>query len=118
LDRLSHVSLRHRGGDSALAWLLAGWLETRFARSIDSPVQVEEDARQSETLIVSVGSLTVTLTAHAAVAQPAPNAAPFVVATPRRNEAESVATELRSLEPNELLRESLERLLRRQATSR
>jgi glucose-6-phosphate dehydrogenase assembly protein OpcA len=116
--RLRGVSIRHRPGDSALAWLLAGWLEASFAGSIDSAVLVEEAAREPDVLIVSVGSLTVTLTAHAAVADPGPDAAPFVVAVAGRNEAEGVAAELRSLEPDVSLRDSLETLTRRLVTSR
>ena len=117
-ERVVDVSIRHRRGDSALAWLLAGWIETTFALSIDSPAHVEEDARQQDFLTVSVGSLTLTLNAHAAAVRPARDAAPFVVAVPLRNEADAVAAELRSLEPDASLRDSLETLIRRLVTSR
>ena len=112
------VRIRHRSGESALAWLCAGWLETGPAGSVDLAAQIEEDTHQLELLKISAGSLTLTLTAHAAVVHPARTAPPMVVAVPRRTEADWIASELGSLEQNRPLLDSLRILCHRVATSR
>jgi glucose-6-phosphate dehydrogenase assembly protein OpcA len=116
---LAGAVIRCRPDEAALAWLLAGWVET-WTKSENRPLtrlRVEEDAAQRERLTLTGGLFTLRLTAHAVDIGPR-GAAPFVVAVPSRSNTEEVTSELGTLERDTALRDSLEALLDRFATSR
>jgi glucose-6-phosphate dehydrogenase assembly protein OpcA len=118
------VQIRHRSGEAALAWLLAGWLQSVWdaglARRIrlkpdptitpdltitpdptitDSTIAVEEDARLTDVvLMVSFDDgLQLQLENHQVRVDDALGPAPFVMTVPGETAAEAVAAELRVL---------------------
>jgi glucose-6-phosphate dehydrogenase assembly protein OpcA len=115
--RLAGGRIRHRPGDGALAWLLAGWLSSRLESTADprAPVLVDEAPGGDEILTVSFAdtSMTATMNEHRVIVSSQDDVAPFVVAAPREAEADAVVSELRSLAHDICLRDALTALSRR-----
>jgi len=116
-DELRTGSVRYRRGDAASAWLLAGWMATA-SEPDGGGLDVEEDDRQSEMMIVTTGRLRVTVTEHAATATIEEGGRPFTVPSPPRSEAEAIAVALQSFDRATALRGAIDALLRRFATAR
>ena len=108
--------IRHRPGDEALAWLLAGWLSSRLESTSDirAPVLVDEAPGGNDILTVSFAeaSITATMNEHRVIVN-CQDAAPFVVTAPRETEADAVASELRNLTHDVCLRDTILALSRR-----
>lgn len=111
------AQIRHRAGDAALAWLLAGWLSARLARAeaAHEPATVEEDPQGDEVLTVALAAsdapgvavVTATMNEHRVRVAYAGRAAPFSIAAPRETDADAVAAELGTLTYDAELREAL-----------
>jgi glucose-6-phosphate dehydrogenase assembly protein OpcA len=115
--RLAGGRIRHRPGDEALAWLLAGWLSSRLesASNPQAPTLVEEAPGGDDILTLSFtdASITATMSEHRVIVSSQADVAPFVVTTPHETEADSVASELRSLTHDVCLRDTVLALSRR-----
>jgi glucose-6-phosphate dehydrogenase assembly protein OpcA len=115
--RLAGGRIRHRPGDNALAWLLAGWLSSRLESTSGSraPVLVDEAPGGDEILTVSFAeaSITASMNEHRVIVSSQDDVAPFGVAAPRETEANAVASELRSLTHDVCLRDALTALSQR-----
>ncbi len=100
----AHVTIQHRPGDAAMAWLVAGWMSSRLGLSANGtwPVRVEEMRRGSDILTVSVGGaethdLVATMNGHRVLVKYREGAAPFVLTVPRETDADACAGELQTL---------------------
>ena len=115
--RLAGGRIRHRPGDAALAWLLAGWLSSRLESTSEprAPTLVDEAPGGDDILTVSFtdASITATMNEHRVIVTSQADVAPFVVTAPRETEADAVASELRSLSPDVCLRDTVLALSRR-----
>ncbi len=94
------LSIAHRPGDTAVAWLLAGWLAAQLRLERQHWPSIEESRFATEilTLTVNDGSSLVTavlFTDRVVVTQQ--GAPPMIVPAPRQQLAESMAAELRAL---------------------
>ena len=112
-----HLSIEHRPGDTALAWLLAGWLAARLklARSDWPSVQESRFANEFLTLAIDDGPTTLTAALNAnrvQVSQPGVSA--MTVPVPREHAAEAMAAELRTLSRDRPLAEALGALAARE----
>jgi glucose-6-phosphate dehydrogenase assembly protein OpcA len=89
------IRIRHRRGESVLAWLLAGWLQDAFK----PPVSVEEGALPDDgVLSLSFDDgLELRLGSRTVAVSDALGPAPFSMSTPQESEAEALAGELRVL---------------------
>jgi glucose-6-phosphate dehydrogenase assembly protein OpcA len=89
------IHIRHRPGESALAWLLDGWLEGAF----DQTVSVEEEAMLGDTVLALSfdDGLELRLGSRSVTVIDALGPAPFSMSTPQETEAEALAAELRVL---------------------
>lgn len=111
------VSIVHRGGDEALALLLAGWLAARlrWERGAWPAIALAGQAESGEHLVLTItargGALRAVMNDHR-VEITAPDAAPLTVPVPDDSEATAIAAELRSLSFDSALRETLEVLVR------
>jgi glucose-6-phosphate dehydrogenase assembly protein OpcA len=90
------VRIIHRPGDSALAWLTAGWLASRLEWPRDTVLHVEEAARDSDVLIIEAAGTAATLDSDRVTVRSG-GIAPLSVAVPRQDAADIVAEELRDL---------------------
>jgi glucose-6-phosphate dehydrogenase assembly protein OpcA len=109
-QRLTSVQIRHRPGEAALAWLLAGWLqdagsrgpglhEAEAGRVLDPPISVDEDADLTDDVLTASfdDGLHLRLGSQQVSIDDPLGPAPFVVAIPSETEAEAVSAELRVL---------------------
>ena len=114
------LHVRHRPGESALAWLLAGWFCARLGWTSDAdwPITIEETGQGDEVLAAAFGGdepgdVVAAMNGHRVLVQYRDRVAPFSVAVPRETEADAVAAELRSLTQDRCLREALAALAHR-----
>ena len=111
------LRVRHRSGEAALAWLLAGWIEAQLAPVYEITVAIEEAPGQDDLLVVAFGQdepeITLALTEDAVVVRLRGRSTPDVIARPRESDAEAVAAELRSLARDVCLHAALAALVRR-----
>lgn len=114
------LRIRHRPGDGAMAWLIAGWFSSRLAWAGDAqwPTTIEEARRGDDIVSVSFGGdepgdITATMNGSRVLVKYREGVAPFSVAVPRESEADAVAAELRTLTADRCLRETLAALARR-----
>lgn len=106
------VEIRHRPGDAALAWLVAGWLAARLGwRDAPWPLRVEEVRHGDEWLSVHFDSVTATMNGSRIVVQ-SPHRRPFQVAARQESDADAVVAELNTLTPDPCLRDALAALAR------
>jgi len=117
-DDLRHADVRiaHRPGETALAWLLGGWLAARLHWSDAAAPAIEEVPHADDVLTLTCGTdsgkLTLTLTEqHVAVSRRGHPS--FTVAVPRESAGDAVAAELRSLARDIGLHDTLGALIRR-----
>lgn len=109
--RPGDVRIAHRPGDSALAWLLVGWLAARLDWPPDAVPRVEEAQRGEEVMSMMIGETTATLErGHVRIAHG--RGAPSVVGVPGEGEADAVAAELHALSHDACLHDALSALLR------
>jgi len=106
--RWTSIRIRHRPGEAALAWLLAGWLE-------GATIAVDEDAHLGDdTLIASFDDdLQLRLGAHRVSVDDAHGPAPFSMAVQHEDEAQAIAAELRVLAHDAVFHDALGALARR-----
>ena len=101
-QRLTPVHIRHRRDEAALAWLLAGWLQSVWEAGEvgrvppDPPITVDEDSNLGDDVLTVAfdDGLHLRLGTHQASVDDPLGPAPFAVAVPRETEAEAVAAEL------------------------
>ena len=109
----SAVSVVHRPGDAALAWLFHGWLSARMEWRGPASSTVEEAEMGDHVLTVTIASgestLSVTLGEHRVVVEH-DAASPFSIGVPRQGEADAVASELRSLARDACLHDAISAL--------
>src|SRR5262249_34086775 len=90
----------HRPGEDPPGWLLLGWLEARMEWRGPAASDVREDSSAEDLMRVRIVSerttLTIALTERRVQIQHG-DAAPFTMAIPAHGEADTVASELRSL---------------------
>jgi glucose-6-phosphate dehydrogenase assembly protein OpcA len=105
------IRIRHRPGESALAWLLAGWLQDAF----EPPISVEEQAVSGDTVLSLAfdDGLELRLGPHSVSVDDALGPAPFSVSTPQESEVEALAAELRVLTHDAPFHRALAALARR-----
>jgi glucose-6-phosphate dehydrogenase assembly protein OpcA len=105
------IRIRHRPGESALAWLLAGWLQDAF----EPAVSVEEEAVSGD-IVLSLSfddGLELRLGSRSVTVDDALGPAPFSMSTPQESEAEALAAELRVLTHDAPFHKALTALARR-----
>jgi glucose-6-phosphate dehydrogenase assembly protein OpcA len=114
---LAGVRIRHRPGDEALAWLLAGWLSSRLESTSDPRASIVADEAPGGddilTLSFTDASITATMSEHRVIVSSQADVTPFVVTAPHEPEADAVASELRSLTRDVGLRDTILALSRR-----
>lgn len=120
------VRIRHRTGESALAWLLAGWIESAGSKGpglhrtgvgrvlLDPPITVHEDPDlHDDVLIVSLGDdLRLVLDDHRVSVEDVLGRT-FAVSVPHEDEAQAIAAELRVLTHDAVFHDTLVALARR-----
>jgi glucose-6-phosphate dehydrogenase assembly protein OpcA len=114
--RLTSVRIRHRRGEAALAWLLAGWLQAAVPVPAGGNLpDVEEDAGLTDVILLAsfADGLRLRLESHQVSVDDSLGPAPFTVAVPRESEAEAVAAELRVLTHDVSLHNTLRALVER-----
>ena len=116
------VRIRHRPGESALAWLLAGWLEKAWGPPAAGPIRlmpdptirVEEDPHlHDDMLIVSLGDLRLGLDDHRVSVEENALGRTFAISVPHEDEAQAIAAELRVLTHDAVFHDTLVALARR-----
>ena len=110
-QRPTSIRIRHRPGESALAWLLAGWLQGAF----ESAAAVEEVAIAGD-IVLSLSfddGLALRLGSRTVTVDDALGPAPFSIGTPQESEAEALAAELRVLTHDASFHNALTALARR-----
>jgi glucose-6-phosphate dehydrogenase assembly protein OpcA len=116
-ERYTHVRIRHRLGEAALAWLLAGWLEAQLKPFAPLQADVDEGVDQGDVLAAFFGQgdpeISLFLRDQAVVVSFGKDVAPLVVALPRESEADAVAATLRTLGRDVCLHQTLAALIRR-----
>ncbi len=110
------LSIRHRPGEAALGWLLAGWLAARLHPPRNAWPSIEQSPTGDDvvTLVIDDGATRVTTTltddrVHVSRA----GMAPIVVPSPREQPAEAMAAELRTLSRDAALADALAAIGRR-----
>jgi glucose-6-phosphate dehydrogenase assembly protein OpcA len=119
------LRIRHRPGETALSWLLAGWFCSRLGRDAVTawPVDIEEVRNGDEVMAVDVGApdtaaaITAVMNNQRVVVRGARVRAPFTVAVARESDADAVAAELRSLMVDGCLRDALAAIAARLTSS-
>jgi glucose-6-phosphate dehydrogenase assembly protein OpcA len=120
------IQITHRPGDSALAWLLIGWLASRLDWPADAVPRIEEARRGDDVLSIVIGPAvakgfgaaggeageTRATLDRGCVRVTHGGAAPSVVGVPREGEADAVAAELHALSHDACLHDALSALLR------
>jgi glucose-6-phosphate dehydrogenase assembly protein OpcA len=109
------IRITHRPGDSALAWLLFGWLASRLGWAATAQPRIEANPRGGDVLAIVVGDGTddtrVTLDGGRVAVTRAGNP-PSIVGVPHEGEADAVAAELHTLAHDACLHDALSALLR------
>ena len=119
LDALrdGRISVAHRPGDGALAWLVVGWLSARLGWSPSLRVPVREVRHGDDVLTLSVGEgdaeFTATMNSHRVVAKHRSGAVPLSVPIRRERESDAIAAELRNLAHDMCLDDTLTALAAR-----
>jgi len=117
------LRIRHRPGDAALAFLLAGWFASRLGWPADDawPIAIEETRRGDEVLAAALGDepgdVVAAMNGHRVLVKYNARVAPFSVAVPRETDPDAIAAELRSLTRDPCLRGALTALARRFTSS-
>lgn len=108
----AEIRVTHSTGESALAWLLRGWLASRLGEGSAAPVRVDDHGHADEILTVSVGAIRASMTAQRVVVTSAEGATPLHLAVRRESDADAVAAELGTLSCDVCLRDALRTLAR------
>jgi hypothetical protein len=110
--RLTSVHVRHRQGESALAWLFAGWLSDAGS---SPPITVDEDSDLADDVLTAVfdDGLRLRLGIHRVSVDDPLGPAPFAVAVPQESAAEAIAAELHVLTHDVSLHRALRALVER-----
>jgi glucose-6-phosphate dehydrogenase assembly protein OpcA len=107
--------IAHRRGETALAWLAAGWLLADRQQAVAAPPVVEESDLEDATLSVTVrrgsSETTVTLTDRSVTIMKG-SAPPLLVGIPIESKADTVAAELRALAHDACLHDAIMALVR------
>jgi glucose-6-phosphate dehydrogenase assembly protein OpcA len=110
IEAATRLSITHGPGETALAWLLAGWLAARLRLTAEAWPSIEKSRSADEilTLTLASGSTSVTaaMNAHRVLVSQE-GVAPVVVAVPEEQAAESMAAELRMLSRDAALAEAV-----------
>jgi len=110
------LSVRHRPGEAALGWLLAGWLAARLDPPQTAWPAIEESAAADDvlTLVIDHGATRVTTRlTEDRVHVSRDGMAPIIVPSPREQPAEAMAAELRTLSRDTALADALAAIGRR-----
>jgi glucose-6-phosphate dehydrogenase assembly protein OpcA len=124
---LTAVHIRHRGGEAALAWLLAGWLQNAGSKGpglhqaevgrglLDPPTIVDEVSDLSDDVLTASfdDGLQLRMDTHRVSVDDPLGPAPFAVAAPNETEGEAVAAELCVLTHDMSLHQALGALVER-----
>jgi len=109
----ANVTIVHRRGDAALAWLFDGWLSARMEWRGPASSTVEESATRDDALTVTIAcggsTMIITLDDRRVVVQHDAGA-PFSMGVPVQGEADAVASELRSLARDVCLHDAISAL--------
>jgi glucose-6-phosphate dehydrogenase assembly protein OpcA len=123
--RQAHVAIVHDPGESALAWLMIGWLSARLGWPASASPRISAASRADEIITISVGQdareaalsgpldLHVALNEHRVRVARSGGGSAFTVSVPQESEADAVAAELRNLGHDVSLRDVLGALLAR-----
>jgi glucose-6-phosphate dehydrogenase-like protein OpcA len=117
-QQVTSVQIRHRPGEAALTWLLAGWLQSAWGPSRGEPtsdmsITVEEDTRLTDVVLMALvgDGLRVQLEDHQVRVEDAHGPPPFTMSVPGETGAEAVAAELRVLTHDDSLHNTLAALV-------
>jgi glucose-6-phosphate dehydrogenase assembly protein OpcA len=110
---IERVSIRHRPGDGALAWLLVGWLGARLRWTAGAvPARVQEARHGDEILSATLDDVTATMDASRIVVRSNSSGQPFSVAARQESGSDAVVAELSTLRPDRCLHDALAALAR------
>jgi len=123
-QRLTSVHIHHRREEAALAWLLAGWLQSVWDPPSPKPheggkpdptISVDEDSDVGDDVLTASfdDGLHLRLGAHRVSVDDPLGPAPFAVAVPRETDGEAVAAELCILTHDRSLHQTLNALIER-----
>lgn len=119
-QNVTSIEIRHQPGEAALAWLLAGWLQSVWnppsrTPAFDLSIAVEEDGGLGEVVLVALfdDGLRLQLDTHQVRVDDALGPAPFAMTVPSETAAEAVAAELRVLTHDVSLHDALGALVMR-----
>ena len=115
--RAARVRVVHGPGDSALAWLVVGWLSARLHWPDSTRIPIEESPEADAAVTVLIGDgddeWTATMYGDRVVVKHRSGAAPFSLPVPAEDKADAVAAELRNLAHDTCLDDTLLALARR-----
>jgi glucose-6-phosphate dehydrogenase assembly protein OpcA len=107
--------ITHGPGDSALAWLLIGWLASRLGWPVTAQPRIESNSHGDDVLAIVVrdgpDETRVTLDGSRVVVTRG-GGPPSIVGVPREGEADAVAAELHTLAHDACLHDALSALIR------
>ena len=115
--RAARVRVVHGPGDSALAWLVVGWLSARLQWPDSTRIPIEESTEADAAVTVLIGDgddeWTATMYGDRVVVKHRSGVAPFSLPVPAEDKADAVAAELRDLAHDTCLDDTLLALARR-----
>jgi glucose-6-phosphate dehydrogenase assembly protein OpcA len=107
------ATIRHRPGEGALAWLLAGWLGARLRWPAAAfPVTVQEMRHGDDVLAATLDEVTATMNGSRIVVRSGSTSRPFSVAARQESDTDAVVAELSTLHPDRCLHDALAALAR------
>jgi glucose-6-phosphate dehydrogenase assembly protein OpcA len=113
--RPEEIRIEHAPGESALAWLLIGWLASRLDWPVPTQPRIEETPKGHDVLSVAFGEgkdrVRAVLDARR-VTIASGGETRSVVGVPQEGEADAVAAELHALSHDACLHDALSALLR------
>jgi glucose-6-phosphate dehydrogenase assembly protein OpcA len=106
------IAIRHRSGDAAIGWLLAGWLARVRSDPRELVVSVDETGESDPSLALTLGGITATMDREG-VHVTSSHRRPFHLVVKQESQAEAVAAALSTLTRDEALHAALGWLTRR-----
>jgi glucose-6-phosphate dehydrogenase assembly protein OpcA len=96
-EPIARARIRHRPGDAALAWLLAGWMASRLGWTDGSwPIEIDEERQGDTVLSLEAGPVTVSMNGRRVLATAAGTPG-FQLAARRDSPGAAIAAELATL---------------------